>query len=52
MKKYLYIACITLMQMLLGYSVAKTPYSVLFAFPIGLLTGFLFALLGREYKNE
>ena len=32
MKKFLYMACIVLMQMLLGYSVDKTPYSELFAF--------------------
>lgn len=52
MKKYLYIACIMILQILHGIIIAKTTFGIISAILIGPLTGFLFALLGREYKNE
>lgn len=57
MKKYLYMACIILIQTLHGTFIVKTQWDViydmlLFSAPLGFLTGVLFALFGREYKNE
>lgn len=57
MKKYLYMACIILMQTLHGNFIVKTQWDVIYdilliSTPVGFLTGVLFALLGREYKNE
>lgn len=52
MKKYLYMVCIVILQYLQGIIVAKTTFGIISAIPIGYLTGILFALLGREYKNE
>ena len=51
MKKYIYMLCIMLIQVIFGILICKTQYSALYAIPIGALTGVLFALLGREYKN-
>ena len=52
MKKYLYMACIMILQVLQGIIVSKTTFGIISAIPIGFLTGVLFALLSREYKNE
>lgn len=52
MKKYLYMACIMILQVLHGIIISKTTLGIMSAIPIGSLTGVLFALLGREYKNE
>lgn len=52
MKKYLYMACIMILSFLLGIINAKTTFGIISAIPIGFLTGILFILLGREYKNE
>ena len=52
MKKYLYMACIMILQVLHGIIISKTTFGIISAIPIGFLTGVLFALLGREYKNE
>ena len=57
MKKYLYMACIIWMQTLHGVFIVKTQWDIIYdmlliSTPIGFLTGVLFALLGREYKNE
>ena len=57
MKKYLYMACIILIQTLHGSFIVKTQWdfiyeTLLISTPIGFLTGVLFALLSREYKNE
>ena len=52
MKKYLYMACIMILQVLLGIIIAKTTFGIISAIPIGSLTGILFAMFGRECKNE
>lgn len=57
MKKYLYMACIILIQTLHGTFIVKTQWDIIYdilliSTPVGFLTGVLFALLGREYKNE
>ena len=57
MKKYLYMACIILMQTLHGVFIVKTQWDIIYdllliSTPVGFLTGVLFVLLGREYKNE
>lgn len=53
MKKYLYMACIMILSVLLGISICKTRYSELYAIPIGALVGFLFSLFEVECsKNE
>ena len=52
MKTYLYMACIMILSILHGVIIAKTTFGSISAIPIGVLTGVLFALLGREYKNE
>lgn len=57
MKKYLYIACIILMQSLHGSFIVITQWDIIYdilliSTPVGLLTGVLFTLLGREYKKS
>lgn len=57
MKKYLYMACIILMQSLHGSFIVITQWDIIYdilliSTPVGLLTGVLFELVGREYKNE
>ena len=57
MKKYLYMACIILMQTLHGAFIVKTQWDIaydllLISTPVGFLTGVLFALIKRELKNE
>lgn len=57
MKKYLYMAFIILIQTLHGTFIVTTQWDIIYAIllittPVGVLTGVLFELLGREYKNE
>jgi len=57
MKKYLYMAFIILIQTLHGAFIVKTQWDIIYDIllittPVGFLTGVLFELLGREYKNE
>lgn len=57
MKKYLYMACIMLIQTLYGAFIVKTQWDIIYdilliSTPVGVLTGVLFALLCRECKNE
>lgn len=52
MKKYLYMACIMILQVLLGILICKTQYSAFYAIPIGALTGILFGLFDNECKNK
>lgn len=52
MKKYLYMVCIMILQVLLGIIIAKTTFGTISAIPIGFLTSVLFTLLCRECKNE
>ena len=57
MKKYLYMACIILMQSLHGSFIVITQWDIIYTIllistPVGFLTGVLFTLLCRECKNE
>lgn len=52
MKKYLYMAFIMILQVLLGILNCKTRYSVLYAIPIGALTGILFGLFDNECSKK
>ena len=52
MKKYIYISCIILIQVILGILICKTRYSALYAIPIGALTGFLFGLFDDECSKN
>lgn len=47
------MACIMILQVILGILICKTQYSAFYAIPIGALTGVLFGLLDNECsKNE
>lgn len=52
MKKYIYMSCIMLIQVILGILICKTQYSALYAIPIGALTGVLFCLFKNECENK
>lgn len=52
MKQYLYMACIMILQVLLGILICKTQYSALYAIPIGALTGVLFGLFDDECSKK
>lgn len=52
MKKYIYMSCIILIQMILGVLTMKTQYSVFYAIPIGALTGVLFGLFDDECSKK
>lgn len=52
MKKFLYMTCIMTLSVLLGITICKTQHSVLYAIPIGALTGFLFSLFEAECSKN
>ena len=52
MKKHIYMSCIMLIQVIPGILICKTQYSVLYAIPIGVLTGFLFFYLKTNVKTR
>lgn len=52
MKKYIYMSCIMLIQVILGILICKTQYSALYAIPIGALTGVLFGFFDDECSKK
>lgn len=57
MKKYLYMACIILMQTLHGAFIVKTQWDIIYdilliSTPIGFLTGVLFCLFDNECSKN
>lgn len=52
MKKYIYMSCIMIIQVILGILICKTQYSVFYAIPIGALTGFLSGLFDNECSKK
>lgn len=46
------MACIMILQVLLGILICKTQYGALYSIPIGVLTGILFGLIDYECSKK
>ena len=51
MKKYIYMSCIMLMEMILGFLICKTQYGALCT-AMGILTGVFFGLFDDECSKK